>query len=125
MLAKDRGLPLDPRGGRGEGLEFVFASPSNECTLQKGVPLFLSTQGKVGGSHTGSICAATSPARHSLCLFCPLTGTSASGCTFSRWPAKAGWPGRAAASLPSYSFQPHVDSSLGSVAAERVLLGCV
>lgn len=118
VLAKDRVLPLGQWGSRGEGLGSVFASPSNECTLQKGVAFFLSPQRKVGGSRAGSICAATSLARHSLCFFCPLTGASASG-SFSRWPAKDGWPGRVVASLPSHCFQPRVGNCLGSVAADE------
>lgn len=57
--------------------------------------LILSHPRKDWGGHAGSICASASPARHSLCCFCPLSGTRAICCTFLRVAGQGGLAGRA------------------------------
>lgn len=109
---------MDSRGVGRAGAGPVFVSPLNAHTVSLRV-LSPATQRKIRGSQAGPICAAPSPARHSLRLLGPLTGTSANCGTFSQWPAKEGCPGKAAASLPACRFQPRVGSCLGGAAAEE------
>lgn len=112
------------RRPRGEGIRLGVCLPIPSVPSAKGCPFISSsppTHGKVGGSHAGSICGSAIPAGPSLCLLCPLTGTSAIWCTFSRVVGQGGlaWQGLLPLLFCHHS-QPCVGTCLGPVAAKAL-----
>lgn len=122
-LGKGQGPPLDEAAqGRGHQARCLPSYP--QLPSAKGCPFISSsppTHGKVGGSHAGSICGSAIPAGPSLCLLCPLTGTSAIWCTFSRVVGQGGlaWQGLLPLLFCHHS-QPCVGTCLGPVAAKAL-----